>query len=161
MIIKKTSTTCERVLSDLLKHTRDEGECKIWLGCLNTDGYARIAYRGNSNIKVHRLSYQMAHGGLDISGHLVMHTCDNPRCINPDHLVLGTYTSNNRDRAEKGRSYRKLTPIQIRRIYELLDSNILLQKEIAMIVGCDPRRVSDVRCGLYDRNGKFIGRKEN
>lgn len=55
--------------------------------------------------KLHRLAYCEAHGLSldDIAGKVVMHTCDNPRCINPDHLVLGTQAQNNADRHAKGR----------------------------------------------------------
>lgn len=54
----------------------------------------------------HRVVY-CRHNGLvmdDIKELVVRHTCDNPRCINPNHLIIGTMADNNRDRAERGRS---------------------------------------------------------
>jgi len=59
---------------------------------------------------MHRLAYATAHG-LDEStmGGAVMHTCDNPRCINPEHLVLGTQLDNIADRQAKGRQARGAT----------------------------------------------------
>lgn len=66
----------------------------------NPDGYG---HRGK--IKLHRLVYQLYNNNLPV---LVMHTCDNPRCINPKHLKEGTWDSNNKDRAKKGRSARSV-----------------------------------------------------
>jgi hypothetical protein len=59
---------------------------------------------------LHRLVY-VHHNGLlleDIANQVVRHTCDNPRCVNPMHLVLGTRADNNRDRAERGRSAKRV-----------------------------------------------------
>lgn len=55
---------------------------------------------------LHRLVFCEAHGLSleDIADRVVRHTCDNPRCINPLHLLIGTRADNNRDRAERGRS---------------------------------------------------------
>jgi hypothetical protein len=66
-------------------------------------GYTRTHVRGKTAL-LHRLKYAEAHG-LDVltMGGVVMHTCDNPRCINPAHLVLGTTASNNADCRDKGR----------------------------------------------------------
>lgn len=66
------------------------------------DGYAQ---RGK--IRLHRVVFELYRGYLP---KVVMHSCDNPRCINPKHLVGGTQGDNNRDRAKKGRS-RKSVPI--------------------------------------------------
>lgn len=62
----------------------------------NTQGY------GHSGSKrLHRVVFKREYGFLPS---VVMHTCDNPRCINPAHLVPGTHAENNKDRAKKGRS---------------------------------------------------------
>jgi len=62
----------------------------------NVDGYG---HRGK--IKLHRYVYELYNGS---PAKLVMHTCDNPRCLNPKHLVAGDWGLNNKDRAAKGRS---------------------------------------------------------
>lgn len=75
---------------------------------------------------VHRLAYADHHG---ISIHevpaLLRHTCDNPRCINPEHLLPGTHADNARDRVERGRSAKEiiaarvLTPEQDQIVFNL------------------------------------------
>lgn len=88
-----------------------ENGCWNWTGKLKTSrgNYGQITlYSGMENPKkrtysAHRVSYAFHHG-IDPAEMCVMHTCDNPRCINPDHLELGTHTDNMRDMVEKGRS---------------------------------------------------------
>lgn len=54
---------------------------------------------------MHRLAYCDAHGCTlaDIKGKVVRHTCDNPRCINPEHLLIGSHSDNMKDMWERGR----------------------------------------------------------
>jgi len=70
-------------------------------------GYGQQYYEGKLRLS-HRVAY-VKHRGLPISaidGKVVMHTCDNPSCINPDHLKLGTIADNNKDKADKKRDKR-------------------------------------------------------
>lgn len=75
-------------------------------------GYALVAhpYKKSRCITPHRLIYADKLGLTlkDIEGVVVRHTCDNPRCINPEHLIGGTLADNNRDRAERGRSAKRV-----------------------------------------------------
>lgn len=87
----------------LLSHTE---ECKF-TGCWNcnyatdSDGYTSMRILGKSE-KSHRAAYQLWKGRIPL-GMLVCHTCDNPRCINPEHLWLGTPRDNMEDKVRKGR----------------------------------------------------------
>jgi hypothetical protein len=75
--------------------------CWIWTAATSTFGHGRFRVNRKS-YSPHRLSYELFYGDFDQSL-LVCHTCDNPRCVNPDHLFLGTYLDNNRDMFAKGR----------------------------------------------------------
>lgn len=153
-IFKKESITSKDKLDDLLKNTDAVGECLLWNRALNTDGYPRMA----GNVKVHRLAYELATGD-NVKGLVIRHSCDNPLCINPDHLLKGTPTENMQDRDSRGRTYRVVTLPIVRKTLVLLDTGVFLQKEIAEIVGLNPRRVSDINRGLYcSATGKFLGR---
>lgn len=76
------------------------GDCWLWLGQTN-GGYGVISCNGKDKY-AHRVSWQIHNGNIpgDI---LVLHTCDNPPCVNPDHLWLGTDADNTNDKVKKNR----------------------------------------------------------
>lgn len=78
--------------------------CVLTAYSRDKDGYGKVVI-ANKYYRHHRLVYCKAHNcTLDsIKGKVVMHTCDNPSCVNPDHLVLGTWQSNMDDKMTKGR----------------------------------------------------------
>ncbi|AGR46746.1 hypothetical protein JL_60 [Bacillus phage JL] len=68
----------------------------------NNKGYADIK-RDGYRTKLHRYIFEH-HNGIKLSSEdIIMHTCDNPACINPEHLVRGTIDENNKDKTKKGR----------------------------------------------------------
>jgi hypothetical protein len=75
--------------------------CWVWQGWKRPDGYGTIR-RGGRVLRVHRLAYERVHGPI-ADGLVVMHSCDNPPCINPEHLSLGTTVDNTLDATRKGR----------------------------------------------------------
>lgn len=74
--------------------------CWNWTGSLNNKGYGQFQ-AGYGSVLAHRVSWYFAHGEHPTL--CVLHHCDNPRCVRPDHLFLGTKADNNRDMCAKGR----------------------------------------------------------
>lgn len=87
---------------------REPDECWPWLGRGPEDRHAkmRLAGAGSKNEGVHRISWMLAFGPIP-DGLWILHRCDNPRCVNPLHLFLGTLLDNNADRHAKGRYVRQ------------------------------------------------------
>jgi hypothetical protein len=112
-----------------------ETKCLEWMGARSADGYGRTGYKGRS-IDAHRLAYAAYFGPFDHSLH-IRHKCDNPRCIEPRHLSLGTHADNMRDRSERLRlpqgsanSKSKLCEDDIPAIRRLLREGGLTLKQI-------------------------------
>lgn len=80
----------------------DENGCWNWGRCLNNMGYPKINV-GGKIIYAHRLIFSIVHDIAYSQELLVCHHCDNPKCINPGHLFLGTQTDNMQDCKAKGR----------------------------------------------------------
>jgi len=83
------------------------GDCWMWTGSKYSDGYGKMSVgprHARKAFGAHRISKMLEIGRVLRSDELVCHSCDNPVCVNPSHLWVGTTSDNQRDMASKGRS---------------------------------------------------------
>jgi HNH endonuclease len=104
----------ERLYQKILK----TDNCWLWTGCKNVDGYG-ILRLNNKTLLSHRVSYDY-HKGAIPKGLFVCHKCDNPSCVNPSHLFLGSSKDNKQDSIRKNRAVfannKKLTDKEVQEI---------------------------------------------
>ena len=102
--------------------------CWDWQGSLDTSGYGLVKI--NCKLyKAHIISFNLHKAGIQNKNACVLHKCDNPKCINPEYLFIGTKLDNAKDRDKKGHWrnwYRVFTKKQIRRIKQSKKSIHLL-----------------------------------
>ena len=117
----KPRRTRDEILDEFLAEidTSAADRCWEWTGRVDKDGYGLVprGERGPSH-RAHRLVWERENGPIP-DGSLVCHACDNPRCINPAHLFLGTPLDNMRDKMAKGR-HRARTILDEKQIIEIL-----------------------------------------
>lgn len=131
-------------------------ECWNWTGTFAKGGYGQWQYSKTPlgggkyqrhRVYAHRLSWELNEGAIP-EGMVVCHRCDNPGCVNPAHLFLGTMADNQRDMARKGRSPRgerqgksKLTEADVRAILASSEPHAIVGRRYGVTVGT----VSDIR----------------
>lgn len=138
--------------------------CWIWTASKSPLGYGYIqtgTNRAPNCCFAHRVSWELHHGEIPV-GLFVLHKCDNPACVNPDHLFLGDQTANMRDMSAKGRSGQilhpeivvrgedhpcsKLTDDSVRSIRAMIKSGVPV-RQVARIIGVNRRTITFVRDG--------------
>ena len=153
MFSKKTMKSFEA------KYAVDERTgCWKWTASRARGGYGQFftsAKDGREWHRAHRFSY-IAYRGDIPKGMVVMHSCDNPRCVNPKHLRLGTQADNIKDREQKGRGpLRKTLPVND---VAAIKASSKSDRELATELGCSPGHIWKIRNDCYawvrDRAGR-------
>lgn len=142
MITEKTKA------SFFKKVTKNSEPCWIWTASRNKCGYGNFnvpSGKGKEfkSVLAHRVAWEIFFGEIP-HGLCVLHECDNPPCVNPRHLRLGTHLENMIDAAKKGRKSGR-TPAIVKTIRILFGT--MTQRKIAATLGVNPQYVSDVVTG--------------
>lgn len=137
----------ERFLANVSK----TDTCWLWVGSFLKDGYGNFN-ENRKTIPAHRFSYKEFVGPIPV-GKLVRHKCDNPACVRPDHLILGTQKDNCADAVERGRNVRggshgmsKITEDQALAVKLALGAG-KKQKEVSVLTGVPYATVNDIKRG--------------
>lgn len=93
--------TIEQRWNDKVRKNSATG-CWVWTGQRNNRGYGMIYVKGSLKL-AHRVGWELKNGPIP-KGKLGLHTCDNPGCVNPDHIYVGTHKENTQDMIRRGRS---------------------------------------------------------
>jgi len=92
------------ILYRLLKNLKPNGDCLEYQGSIDNKGYGTISYKGNKKA-VHRLLYELVVREIP-EGAYILHSCDNRKCCNINHLREGSHKDNMRDMVERNRQAR-------------------------------------------------------
>lgn len=134
-------------------HVEKTATCWLWTGSVDKDGYGKYGKLE----KAHRLSW-LLHYGLLPDNLLVCHHCDNPPCVRPEHLFLGTNSDNQQDAIRKGRKYMpqgeecswtRVPEEDIEAVFRLVGT--LSQRLIAQRLGLSQGYVSELLAGSARR----------
>jgi hypothetical protein len=137
------------------------GDCWEWIAARDSSGYGHIFWHGGVSSS-HRISWEMANGPIP-KDMCVLHKCDNRRCVNPEHLFIGTRADNNRDRDNKGRTvilrgenhgYAKLSDRQVLEIRSRYSAGGVTQKALASLYGVVQSHISTLVLGKMRAGAK-------
>ena len=127
--------------------------CWFWMAGLRHYGYGQFWYNDRAR-PAHRFAYEISKGEIP-QGVFVLHTCDMPSCVNPDHLFLGTPADNSADMVAKNRQARgirnagsKLSPRDVADIRDRYIPQRVTQRELGEQYGLSQAHVSKIVRGL-------------
>lgn len=137
--------------------------CWEFAGCTNRDGYGCIYLSAGVTDLAHRVSYRAFVQDIP-AGMYVMHSCDNPPCINPSHLSLGTQRANMGDCSRKNRAphgersgCHKLSDTQVREIRELAEAGIATRLIADRFPQVHKTQIQRIIAGKQRTNFRYAG----
>lgn len=132
-------------------------KCWNWKGSIACTGYGRLGSNQTRHYgSAHRISWKL-HYGIVPKGFCVCHKCDNRKCVNPQHLFLGTYADNFKDMYRKGRHWHKLTTLNIINIRSLNKLKLLSNRKIAKKFSISHTMVNDIVNRVWWKDpGKYV-----
>lgn len=124
----------EQQEKDFFKYVNKTNTCWIWEGSKDKEGYG-IFHERCKKIKAHRYAYTK-YKGIIRGAHMICHTCDNPSCVNPDHLYEGTHKDNMKDIRDRKRWGGKRKPIEEKQknAIRILHDNGVSNREISEVL---------------------------
>lgn len=122
--------------------TLQETGCWEWNGRRDRLGYGQIEYQGG-RLLTHRAAYLLWVGVLK-PDEQVRHTCDNPPCMNPDHLIPGSQEENMQDMVDRQRFYSKITAQVAEEIRKRYASEQISQRVLGEAYGISQQQVSRI-----------------
>lgn len=143
----------------------DEDSCWPWIGAVNENGYGFIdvtIYGKQKRFYAHRVSWEWDNNE-DIPEKLIIrHKCDNPPCVRPSHLVLGTHLDNTNDKMERGRYVSAVAEIDAATAVEIRHKRAsgMTAKELGVQYNLTPQHISNICTGVYwsDAGGPLTSR---
>jgi DNA-binding XRE family transcriptional regulator len=130
--------------------------CWLWTGCSGPTGYGLFRMKGKT-YRAHRAAYELYVGPIT-DGMAVLHNCDNPSCVNPQHLTLGTQQDNANDRSRRHRNAQKLTVEQLGYIRARRKYGVS-QQRLADDFGVSQTQISRICAGM--RSGRTRKQSES
>lgn len=119
--------------------------CWPWRGAKDRDGYGQTRV-GKQRVKAHRRSWELTNGPIP-DGMFVLHRCDNPPCVRPDHLYIGTALDNGIDRRSRKRGRRRnlqFTRGDVEEIRARYATGTVRQRDLAEEFGTDQTVISKI-----------------
>ena len=134
-------------------------DCVLWKGAKDSNGYGQ-SWKYGKPFKAHRDSYEKANNIKLSSTDFILHKCDTPSCINPEHLFIGTQLDNMRDKINKGRD--KYSFGEAHYNSKLKETDIIYiknsskkNKDLAIELQVDASHISRIRRGERWKNVKI------
>lgn len=140
---KRNAPVAERFWSKV----NTTGTCWIWTDSVNVEGYGRFKAFGKDR-RAHRFAFELVNGPIP-SGYHVCHHCDNPSCVRPDHLFLGTDKDNKDDCVKKGRQPKGITNGRAKlnevQVLEIRTNNSISIANLARRYNVDEKSIRRIR----------------